>query len=52
VPATEFLYVKCSAPLAKAPSLHWPGTVRDQEAIYASWLASPNTRPTPPLTIM
>jgi hypothetical protein len=35
VPATEFLYVKCTAPLAKAPSLHWPGTVRDQEAIYA-----------------
>jgi hypothetical protein len=34
-PATEFLCVKCSAPLAKAPSLHLPGTVRDQEAIYA-----------------
>jgi hypothetical protein len=34
VPAAEFLCVKCSAPLAKAPSLHLPGTVRDQEAIY------------------
>jgi hypothetical protein len=35
LPAVEFACVKCGAPLAKAPSLHLPGTVRDQEAIYA-----------------
>jgi hypothetical protein len=42
MPATEFVCVKCSAPLAKAPSLHLPGTVQEQDAIYARlhWLAA------------
>ena len=34
-PVMEFVCVKCSAPLAKAPSLHLPDTVEEQEAIYA-----------------
>jgi len=35
VPSDEFLCIRCSAPLAQAPSLRLLGSVRDQRVVYA-----------------
>lgn len=36
VPSDAFLCIRCSAPLAEAPSLHLPDSVHDQDVMYAT----------------
>lgn len=36
VPSDAFLCIRCSAPLARAPSLHMPDSVHDQDVMYAT----------------